>query len=56
MHDWIPVIGLGAGSVIRQGARIGSRCLNGAAAVVVKDVSDGECVVGNPVKPMAIYK
>lgn len=42
---------IGAGAVVRQGIRIGSRALVGAGAVVIRDVADGETVVGNPARP-----
>ena len=41
---------IGAGAVIRQGIKIGSNCMIGAGAVVVKDVADGDTVVGNPAR------
>lgn len=43
---------IGAGAVIRQGIKIGSNCMIGAGAVVVKDVTDGDTVVGNPAKQL----
>lgn len=43
---------IGIGAVIRQCIRIGSNVLIGAGAVVVKDVPDGQMVIGNPAKPM----
>ncbi len=42
---------IGAGAVIRQGLRIGSGCLVAAGAVVVKDVNDGQTVLGLPARP-----
>ena len=41
---------IGAGAVVRQGSRIGANCLVGAGAVVVRDVGDGEEVVGIPAR------
>ena len=41
---------IGAGAVVREGIRIGSDAVIGAGAVVVKDVDDGDVVVGNPAK------
>lgn len=43
---------IGIGAVIRQCIRIGSNALIGAGAVVVKDVANGQTVVGNPARPM----
>lgn len=42
---------IGAGAVIRQGLRIGRGCLVAAGAVVVKDVDDGQTVLGVPARP-----
>ncbi|MBV6498105.1 MAG: UDP-N-acetylbacillosamine N-acetyltransferase [Prosthecobacter sp.] len=42
---------IGAGAVIRQGLRLGSGCLVAAGAVVVKDVEDGQTVLGVPARP-----
>ena len=39
---------IGANSTIRQKIIIGNHCVIGAGAVVVRDVKDGETVVGNP--------
>lgn len=47
---------IGAGAIIRQGIEIGSRAVIGAGAVVVKNVPDGEVVVGNPAKPIMRVK
>lgn len=41
---------VGAGSVVRQGINIGNNVIIGAGSVVVKNISDNECVVGNPAK------
>lgn len=41
---------VGAGAVIRQGIKIGANAMIGMGSVVVKDVLDGEVVVGNPSK------
>jgi UDP-2-acetamido-3-amino-2,3-dideoxy-glucuronate N-acetyltransferase len=42
---------LGSGAVILGGIRIGAAALVGAGAVVTKDVSPGETVIGNPARP-----
>jgi len=39
-------------AVIKQKVRIGNYCTVGLGAVVLKDVSDGETVVGVPAKPL----
>ncbi|MBH5906647.1 acetyltransferase, partial [Neisseria meningitidis] len=44
---------IGTGACSRQQIRIGSRATIGAGAVVVRDVSDGMTVAGNPAKPLA---
>lgn len=44
---------IGTGACSRQQIRIGSRATIGAGAVVVRDVSDGMTVAGNPTKPLA---
>lgn len=44
---------IGTGACSRQQIRIGSRTTIGAGAVVVRDVSDGMTVAGNPAKPLA---
>lgn len=41
---------VGAGSVVRQGINIGNNVIIGAGSVVVKNISDNECVVGNPAR------
>ncbi len=41
---------IGANSVVRQGLNIGAGAIVGAGAVVLRDVMDGEVVVGNPAK------
>ncbi len=43
---------IGASAVIRDGIKIGKRAFVGMGAVVVKDVAEGETVVGNPAKPI----
>lgn len=43
---------IGVGAAIRQGVRIGAGVMVGAGAVVVKDIADGETVVGNPARPI----
>jgi len=43
---------IGAGAVVRQGHIIGKGAYVGAGAVVVKDIPDGETVVGNPAQPI----
>ena len=44
---------IGAGAVIRQGIRIGAGALVAAGAVVVRDVLDGQTVLGVPARPAA---
>lgn len=43
---------LGVGSIVRQGIQIGSDVMIGAGAVVVKSVSNGLTVIGNPAQPL----
>ena len=43
---------IGAGAVLRPGVAVGKNCTVGAGAVVVKDVSDGLTVAGNPARPI----
>jgi len=43
---------IGAGAVIRAGIIIGKNAIVGMGAVVLKDVLDGETVVGNPAKKL----
>lgn len=43
---------IGTGACSRQQIRIGSGATIGAGAVVVRDVSDGMTVAGNPAKPL----
>lgn len=43
---------IGTGACSRQQIRIGSRATIGAGAVIVRDVSDGMTVAGNPAKPL----
>ena len=42
---------IGVGAVIRQGIAIGLNATVGAGAVVIKDVADGQTVLGNPARP-----
>jgi UDP-2-acetamido-3-amino-2,3-dideoxy-glucuronate N-acetyltransferase len=44
---------LGSGAVILAGVRIGEEALVGAGAVVTRDVSPGQTVVGNPARPIS---
>lgn len=39
---------VGAGAVVRQGIKIGKNAMIGMGSVVVKDIGDGETVLGNP--------
>jgi UDP-2-acetamido-3-amino-2,3-dideoxy-glucuronate N-acetyltransferase len=41
---------IGSGATILGGVRIGEESMIGAAAVVTRDVGDGETVVGNPAR------
>ncbi len=43
---------VGAGGVVRQKIAIGSRAVVGAGAVVVRNVEDGQVVVGVPARPL----
>jgi UDP-perosamine 4-acetyltransferase len=43
---------VGAGAVVRQGITIGARAVVGAGAAVVKDVPEGQTVVGVPARPL----
>lgn len=43
---------IGSGAVIRQGLTIGSHAIIGAGAVVVKDIPDGDVVVGIPARSL----
>lgn len=43
---------IGAGAVIRQGIKIGAGALVAAGAVVVRDVLEGQTVVGVPARPV----
>jgi sugar O-acyltransferase (sialic acid O-acetyltransferase NeuD family) len=43
---------IGLGAAVRHEVRIGRRVMVGAGAVVVADVPDDSCVVGNPARPM----
>ncbi len=42
----------GVGATSRQGSKIGSNATIGAGAVVIKEVADGETVIGCPAKPI----
>lgn len=44
---------VGLGASIRPGQQIGSGCTVGVGAVVVDDIADGACVVGNPARGIA---
>jgi sugar O-acyltransferase (sialic acid O-acetyltransferase NeuD family) len=44
---------IGAASCIRQQIRIGAEALVGMGAVVVKDVTEGAVMVGNPARPLS---
>lgn len=41
---------IGAGSVVKEGVTIGSRATVGLGAVVIRDVADGQVVVGVPAR------
>jgi len=43
---------IGTGAVIKPGVSIGNGAVIGMGAMVLRDVEDGEIVVGNPAKPM----
>lgn len=43
---------VGIGAAIRQGIKVGTDAVVGAGAVVVKDVLDGQKVVGVPARPL----
>ncbi len=43
---------VGAGAVIRQQVGVGEGALVGMGAVVVRNVPDGQVIVGNPARPM----
>jgi sugar O-acyltransferase (sialic acid O-acetyltransferase NeuD family) len=45
---------VGIGSTVLPGVTIGSRCVIGGGAVVIDDVADGQCVVGNPARPIGV--
>jgi len=47
-----PLAHIGAGATVRQKIAIGSRAVVGAGAVVVRDVEDGQVVVGVPARPL----
>ena len=44
-NSWI-----GIGASVRENIKIGNDAIIGAGAVVVSDVSDGDCVIGNPAR------
>lgn len=44
---------IGVGAAVRQLAHIGANVMVGAGAVVVKQVPDGQTVVGNPARPLS---
>ncbi len=44
---------IGSNSSLVAPLRIGKKALTGAGAVVIRDVADGERVVGNPARPLA---
>lgn len=44
---------IGIGAAVRQGAQVGAHALVGAGAVVVKPVTSGTTVAGNPAAPLA---
>ncbi|MBL8745000.1 MAG: acetyltransferase [Phycisphaerae bacterium] len=43
---------IGLGASVRPGIRIGSGCIVGVGAAVIRDVKDGEKVVGVPARPV----
>lgn len=43
---------IGARAFILPGVTIGRRAIVGACSVVTKNVDDGECVAGNPARPL----
>jgi acetyltransferase-like isoleucine patch superfamily enzyme len=43
---------LGAGSLVRQGLKIGDAAVVGMGAVVLTDVPPGETWAGNPARPL----
>jgi acetyltransferase-like isoleucine patch superfamily enzyme len=45
---------IGSGAVILGGVRVGPRALVGAGAVVTRDVTGGETVIGNPARAIAL--
>jgi len=45
---------IGIGVSIIQGIKIGKWCTIGAGAVIIKDVTDGATIVGNPRKIIKI--
>lgn len=44
---------IGVGAAVRQLTHIGANVMVGAGAVVVKQVPDGQTVVGNPARPLS---
>jgi len=45
---------VGGGAVVKENIKIGSDCTIGAGAVVIRDVPNGQTVVGNPAKSIEI--
>lgn len=43
---------IGSGTRIRNGLRIGDRALAGLGSNIIRDVAEGDCVVGNPARPL----
>lgn len=41
---------IGAGSIISNGVKVGKNVKTGLGTVVTKDIPDGSCVIGNPMK------
>ena len=47
---------IGANSVIKEGITIGKDVIVGAGSVVIKDIPDGQILVGNPAQPIKTNK